>query len=365
MLNEIDAFVESEKQTTTPKITLLPFEQRAQKEVLIRPQTRIEVEYVNNSYVKDIAKWGKDAKIDVNTFSDIIKKNEKATPEFIMEDLSKILLKIFMILGVDGNRGEIFVEDPKIIEKPQKDAEAPSETMEKKFEKMRKFHNGIKTQLISYTRSQMRANTNVKLLDIAVGKGGDMSKWNNAGIKEVYGIDPDEKSIIDAKTRYNNMKMRGTNYTFEHKLFSDDSTIINNNYYDIVSCQFALHYMFVDQEYLDKTVKKISDALKPGGYFIGATLIGSRIKEYNNKYPELTVTKHDTYYELKYDDDSIYKTTAKEYYVDINVLKKTCGKHSLQIFDYKDFRDYAGFNELSPYEKAVSNLNATFIFEKI
>ncbi|MES1918181.1 mRNA cap guanine-N7 methyltransferase [Bonamia ostreae] len=38
---------------------------------------------------------------------------------------------------------------------------------------------------------------------------------------------------------------------------------------DLVSCQFALHYCFEDEETAHKTIKNVSDCLRKGGYFIG------------------------------------------------------------------------------------------------
>ena len=63
------------------------------------------------------------------------------------------------------------------------------------FINMRKFHNSIKKGLYD-----KYANGVSNLLEIAVGKGGDLSKWNGNNIKHVVGYDIDEKSIIEAKS---------------------------------------------------------------------------------------------------------------------------------------------------------------------
>lgn len=39
--------------------------------------------------------------------------------------------------------------------------------------------------------------------------------------------------------------------------------------FDLVSCQFALHYSFETLQQAECMMKNISECLKPGGYFIG------------------------------------------------------------------------------------------------
>ena len=84
---------------------------------------------------------------------------------------------------------------------------------------MRDFHNWIKLVLITnvtdYYYSQVR-NEKVSLLDIAVGRGGDLSKWKKAQITHVFGFDPSDKSINStdkedqgAKERLKALKKKG------------------------------------------------------------------------------------------------------------------------------------------------------------
>ena len=58
---------------------------------------------------------------------------------------------------------------------------------------MRDFHNWVKLVLITniadfYYRSSKNPKTS--LLDIAVGRGGDLSKWEKAELSYVFGFDP-------------------------------------------------------------------------------------------------------------------------------------------------------------------------------
>lgn len=75
---------------------------------------------------------------------------------------------------------------------------------------MRRFHNSIKDTLISYFSPKKELGTPTpkrqSILDIGVGRGGDIHKMWNARVKELIGIDPDENGLFKAadcaKNRY-------------------------------------------------------------------------------------------------------------------------------------------------------------------
>ena len=76
-------------------------------------------------------------------------------------------------------------------------------------EPLRKFHKWIKQQLIFESK---RITNGTKLLDVAVGRGGDIFKWSKTGFKYVTGFDSDSKSIYENKDfdgaikRFNSVK---------------------------------------------------------------------------------------------------------------------------------------------------------------
>jgi hypothetical protein len=85
---------------------------------------------------------------------------------------------------------------------------------------LRDLHNWIKRTFINNIAHLFKGKVN--LLDIAVGRGGDIDKWNKAGIANVFGFDVSEESIesmdpfnpgaIQRLSKYNNLK---TNVHFE------------------------------------------------------------------------------------------------------------------------------------------------------
>ena len=152
---------------------------------------------------------------------------------------------------------------------------------------MRKFHNAIKAELIkrvSEYYSQSNNNKNTSLLDIAVGRGGDLMKWEAAGITKVVGFDKSQDSIYStyvtnpgAISRYKNSKVKvKVNYSVGDA--TDINLKVSKNAFDFVSCQFALQYFFKSEQNLRNVLSLVSKSLKVGGYFYGTTLDGNKIK---------------------------------------------------------------------------------------
>ena len=127
------------------------------------------------------------------------------------------------------------------------------------IDNLRKFHNWIKFQLIN----QAKRETNGKyLLDVAVGRGGDIFKWAKNNIVYVTGIDNNQQSIHEkiefdgAIKRYNIIKtqMRVPRCYFWN-ISATDPDVLNklnikdrNTIYDIVSCQFSFHYFVKEMD---------------------------------------------------------------------------------------------------------------------
>ena len=124
-------------------------------------------------------------------------------------------------------------------------------------ESLRKFHNWIKLQLILDAKKNTPGE---KLLDVAVGRGGDIFKWSKAKFKYVTGFDSDSKSIYEkndfegAIKRYSSVKSEtNTPKCFFWNISAVDPFVLNilngkdrNSIYDVVSCQFSFHYFVND-----------------------------------------------------------------------------------------------------------------------
>lgn len=178
---------------------------------------------------------------------------------------------------------------------------------------LRDFHNlYVKNKLI--TSVAQRGNT---LVDLAVGKGGDFSKWIDAKLRFVFGIDVSrdniENRVDGACARYLNYLRRyqrmpsalfvqgnsGLHIANGDALFTETGKQITNavlgkgprdetklgrgvykhygmgkDGFDIVSTQFAIHYFFENPEVLHTYLQNVSEMCKVGGYFIGTSYDG-------------------------------------------------------------------------------------------
>ncbi len=181
---------------------------------------------------------------------------------------------------------------------------------------MRDFHNlYVKRKLIMSV-----ARPGNTLIDLAVGKGGDLPKWIAAKLGFVFGIDY-SKDNLEHKfdgicARYLDIKRSKRNIpeaifihgdsskeirsgqaaiTERYRLITraifgegaKDATLLGRGVYpqygrgadgfDICSVQFAIHYFFENNITLHTFLQNVSECTKLGGYFIGTCFDGARI----------------------------------------------------------------------------------------
>lgn len=179
---------------------------------------------------------------------------------------------------------------------------------------MRNFHNFIKSIIIykyCYTK---------KILDIGIGRGGDLMKFYHSRVKSVVGLDVDsyelESTTDGPKSRYKTLKQKfpgfpqmefglgdaGVLFNLEdqQKVFSsisssDKNILINNfgssnnklkdNKFQVFNCQFMIHFVFKSDFSLNNFCENLNNFLEKDGYLLITTLDGSKLHELfkNNK----------------------------------------------------------------------------------
>ena len=322
---------------------------------------------------------------------------------------------------------------------------------------LRDFHNlFVKSLLIKGV-----SNKDDKLIDLACGKGGDISKWITAELGFVLGIDANKDNIrnrLDGACArylnyYNKMKdvpsmiflygnssvniknldgiigdknkqiMKALNGTGNKNRAELGDGIyknfgIANNGFDIVSTQFAIHYMFEDKQTLHGFLKNVSENCKLNGYFIGTCFDGLSIFNmlkskamdetysiYKNTNKIWQITKKYSYKNFDDDETSIgyaidiyqesINKTFREYLVNFEYFTRIMENYGFVIAPKDDlikidinkgigsFADlfklleqkvksksekqnyYGNAINMSPEEKQISFLNKYFIFKKI
>lgn len=179
------------------------------------------------------------------------------------------------------------------------------------------FHNhGIKKDMLL---SRFKGK-GMSLFDMGMGKAGDLAKWIDAGYPVVVGVDISRENLLDPKdgawARYlEKVEQKVLAPTKQKMLFMNmdsgqawtDPYIMNlpdetNRYLaqiafdvhvdkipelelrpfkgiakrglDVVSCQFAVHYFFGNDEMLNTFCQNVNKVLKAGGYFVGTCMDG-------------------------------------------------------------------------------------------
>jgi hypothetical protein len=298
------------------------------------------------------------------------------------------------------------------------------------------FHNvGVKSKLFGLFKNQ-----NYSLCDLASGKAGDLNKWLENRFTHVVGIDNNIDNILNnvdgayrrlTKLKTTTTQARNTQVVFLQKdlktNWEDTSSIENaqmmelynvmwgnifkndvsnpsilkyynllNKKFDVVSCQFAIHYMFENEEILDTFCSNLDRITKKEGYFIGTCLDGELVdkmlgktkdglkegnfndnilwmiqKKYNNNFQKKTGQSINVYLES-------INVVHEEYLVNFDLLIekleekgfKQLSTNDLKKFNLKssigNFEELHGDDEYPMIDvlKDFSFLNKWFIFKK-
>ena len=189
---------------------------------------------------------------------------------------------------------------------------------------LRDFHNLYVKKILITSVSKERD----RLIDYACGKAGDLSKWIEAKLGFVFGIDifadnlnnktdgacvryletrkkdrnvPDalfvegdsSKNIKDGSSIATETGKIITQTIFglcERKISNKVGEYVEQQYgkgkdgFNVSSCQFAVHYFFKNEETCKNFFLNVAECTKKNGYFIGTCYSGSEIFKILNKY---------------------------------------------------------------------------------
>lgn len=228
-------------------------------------------------------------------------RNDKTKPNALLTVQS-------VIKAISEN---ITIDD--ILKSLESQYQTPGKTYQERQEQTdiqyRKYHNKVKNHLLNYPPKEQRK----VLLDLGCGKGGDIMKWIKAGYTDVLAIDNSHTHIYGPNgfaERYEKVKDK-INITFVWgdvtKQFKDcglnDSEKDKlkpwlNIKFDVVSCQFAIHYFLNAKTPWMMFMRNVQTHMKKGGYFIGTYLNAhnlSKVKQ-NHEFQ----LNGETFYTLKH-----------------------------------------------------------------
>ena len=260
---------------------------------------------------------------------------------------------------------------------------------------LRSFNNWVKASMIN--KYCKKLGKGVAVLELCCGKGGDLDKYFMNNIKLFVGADISKESLKNAMDRLEKIKNEKYKDNFRIKcifikddLSSPDNRFlekINKNYYfDLVSCQFALHYHFQNEERLNAFLTNVSSRLCEGGYFIGTIIednvivkrLRNRKKITENKYLKEKFTFGNEYYSVKFSqkhfdvkngpfgikygfylEDSIDNRDeegkikyVEEYLIVFNEFVELCKKYDLYLVEKENFtKFYSDYVKIEQFKK--------------
>ena len=247
---------------------------------------------------------------------------------------------------------------------------------------LRSFNNWVKAVLIN--KYCYLLGINLSVLDLCCGRGGDLKKYFRTKVKLYVGSDLSRESLRNAKDRITKIRNERYNSDFSCKCFliPEDLShpdnhlmekIQKNFYFDLVSCQFAMHYHFESEKRARAFLKNVVARLCDGGFFIGSivddNVIVKRLrhrKYKENKYIKDKYTFGNEYYKIHFEqrtfpkdkgpygikygfflEDSIDKRDEEgnikcvgEYLVIFDEFVKLCEEYDLYLVENKNFTNF-------------------------
>ena len=248
---------------------------------------------------------------------------------------------------------------------------------------LRSFNNWVKASMINKYCHELGSHLSV--LDLCCGKGDDLDKYFVNKIKLYVGADISRELLENAISRLEKIRNEKYRDNFQTKcifikedLSSPQNKLlekIDNKYkFDLVSCQFALHYHFESEQKLNAFLINVSKKLCDGGYFIGTIIednviirrLRNRKKLPDNKYINEKLTFGNEFYSVKFSqkhfskkngpygikygfylEDSIDNRDEEgnikyvgEYLIVFKEFVEACKKYGLYLVEKKNFTQF-------------------------
>ncbi|MDB4588392.1 mRNA cap guanine-N7 methyltransferase [bacterium] len=143
---------------------------------------------------------------------------------------------------------------------------------------MRSSNNLIKRIVIRDAAN--KCGKSAQVLDVGCGCGGDLKKWQHAGIRCLDMCDPDADSLREAESRAASISMKP-------KFFLGDIQSCPQKKYDIICFNFSLHYIYQSADLFFKSINGIQKRLKSNGQLVGCIPDSESILEYTPFRDEL------------------------------------------------------------------------------
>lgn len=261
-----------------------------------------------------------------------------------------------------------------------------------------RYHSSIKWELLEDVNKLMSRNKSISILDLCVGRGGDIFKYVDTfkeKLTHIVGLDIDSSAIEEAKRRVETSEKKISckiDLDTQDGSKSDLETTIrkySKKKFDLICCNFAIHYFFKNEEALDNIINVVKKLSKkntivwftfPDGNSL-KELLSSNSMNIKNKYYELSSKKEEfdkvfggevrfrlvetTYFKTaKPGEQIIQDNTSTEYFVTPNILTE---KLQMKLINQNHFDHwFTKFPKirLHFFEKQISSTNLSMMWIK-
>lgn len=214
----------------------------------------------------------------------------------------------------------------------------------------------------------------IDVLELACGRGGDISKWTqipNCHVDLLVGVDLSSNNVQEWKARLSALKpspkcrppLRSEALVGDMaapSLVQDLKDALQPSHmatFDLVAIQFALHYVCDSEARLDTLLESIKSVLKPGGYLLltfpdprvlcakgqGGVAFGNSI--YSVEFPDPNVPPSLEGLGQKYCFRlSSAVERCDEYLVDLGALESSAKRRGLDMVSLENFGSFVGKN---------------------
>ena len=253
---------------------------------------------------------------------------------------------------------------------------------------MRKYHNSSKLSILKKDFSEKST-----IIDIGSGRGGDLQKWGQIGIKKIYTIEPNSENSKELLKRLEDNSIKSKvilipNGAEETSVISDELKKGENldSVSGIVSF-FSLTFFPKNKKMYDNLLSTIN-LLPKNGKFVGIVLDGQKVRDLldnvrksknisENKTVEYITEAYSIRQISEFDDDPI----GNEIEININDSTSMVKEQIEWLFYFEPFKkkleeigfelistgfldNGEKFNMLPESSKVFSGLNRTFSFQK-
>lgn len=237
------------------------------------------------------------------------------------------------------------------------------------------FHNQIKAVLID-----KYVKPGAVVLDVGIGKGGDLGKYKHAGAAHVIGIDASRAHLDEASNRlcyhtqgFQDLRSMAANVSLIHGDWINDMPAPIYAGVHVAVANFSLHYFFASEHLLRSLLIYVWNALgAQGGYFVGTVVDGDRLmvsgqREHDDFSFNIQGQKAEADFGTKVDMQiagSIISEGSREFLVKRSVLTKTAEQCGFHVVEIKNFEEWWKSDPDQTPMPVLSQFFMSFVLEK-